>query len=222
MKALALVLLLFASSVVRGEPSADDKAKAKLHFKLGNAYYESGDYRRAADEYAVAYKLMPLPDLIFNSAQSWRLAGEKERAIDLYERYLAVAPAGRGAEESKQWLSELQRDAEVKRARERSEREPAPVSTPSAPTPPPRQEAPRAIAPRAPSSPPSAPAAQSPPSPALAITTKSTERKPLARRAWFWGVIGGGVAVIAGCVALGVVLGKPRDPSPSIGSVTGP
>jgi tetratricopeptide (TPR) repeat protein len=42
---------------------------------------------------------------------------------------------------------------------------------------------------------------------AAAISVAAPPPKPLARKAWFWGVMAGTAVVVAGAIALGVVLG---------------
>jgi tetratricopeptide (TPR) repeat protein len=52
------------------------------------------------------------------------------------------------------------------------------------------------------------------------ITTESPPR-PLARRPWFWAVIGGGVAVVAAAVVVGVVVGgQAHDSAQSLPAVS--
>jgi tetratricopeptide (TPR) repeat protein len=58
-----------------------------------------------------------------------------------------------------------------------------------------------------------------PPPAAIDLAARPPERKPIYKRAWFWGAIAGGVAVAATAVALGVVLGSPGDrsrPEPAV------
>jgi len=35
----------------------------------------------------------------------------------------------------------------------------------------------------------------------------SDKNRPITKKGWFWGVVGGGVVLVAGAVILGVVLG---------------
>ena len=45
-------------------------------------------------EYQAAYDLAPLPELLFNLGQVYRLKGDKQKALDHYGKYLVVAPNG--------------------------------------------------------------------------------------------------------------------------------
>jgi tetratricopeptide (TPR) repeat protein len=79
-----LLALLLLSQVAR----ADDDARA--HFKRGTTYYALGKYSEAAVEYEKAYELHPDPALLYNSAQANRLAGNKQRALTLYQNFLRL------------------------------------------------------------------------------------------------------------------------------------
>ncbi len=57
---------------------------------------------------------------------------------------------------------------------------------------------------------------------ALAPVEPAPERpRSIARRPWLWVAIGAATAVLATGVALGVVYGRPRDPTASFGVVPG-
>jgi tetratricopeptide (TPR) repeat protein len=64
------------------------------------------------------------------------------------------------------------------------------------------------------------------PKPAPAITLTSAPPPPAARpvvkRPWFWAVLVVGAGAVATGVALGVVYGHPKDPTPSFGRAEGP
>lgn len=107
-----LVLLVLGGSApiaLADSPSAEDTRKqARTHFRAGTVFYEAGNYDRAIEEYLAAYKLLPLPDLLFNLAQAYRLKGELREAIDYYRRYLAVRPNDAPAVEARQTLRTLE------------------------------------------------------------------------------------------------------------------
>ena len=54
------------------------------------------------------------------------------------------------------------------------------------------------------------------------LVTDRVERKPVTKRPWFWVTVVGGVAVVGAAVAVGVVFGRPHDPTPSLFTVQGP
>lgn len=105
---LALSLLAtFGSTALARKPTAKELAAAKASFKQGRAYYEAGAYSDAAKEYERAYSIAPLPDLLFNIAQAYRMQGDKPKAIAAYERYLAVVTEGAIAEEARTHIAAL-------------------------------------------------------------------------------------------------------------------
>jgi tetratricopeptide (TPR) repeat protein len=59
--------------------------RAKLHF-------DAGRFDRAAADYLAAYRLYPAAGLLYNLAQSYRLAGECGAARSAYQEYLRRAP----------------------------------------------------------------------------------------------------------------------------------
>jgi tetratricopeptide (TPR) repeat protein len=94
----------------------DDEVKrrqaASAHVEQGDKFKEAGDYKAAAKEYEKAYELMPHPVLYFDLAQAYRLAGEKRKAVDYYERYLKLDPDGPGAKDARRYLAQLKPEVE--------------------------------------------------------------------------------------------------------------
>jgi hypothetical protein len=207
--AVVLVGILFAVSA-NAAGDSDKKSEAKLHFDLGNAYYAAKDYEHAAKEYLAAYDRLPLPDLLFNAAQAYRLLGRKDEAIKYYREYLRVAPTGRVASQAFENLSELGGAVEPQKTPTAT----PPATKPSSPTtttPPNNVTTPAQPSPVAPVETPQSATAPTPsavlidhPSP-----PRDRETRPTYRRWWFWTAIGGGAAVIATGVALAVTLSRP-------------
>jgi tetratricopeptide (TPR) repeat protein len=119
-----LVACLLASAVY-----ADD---AKSHFKQGKAYEEAGAFARAAEEFEAAYALDPRAEILFDIAQAYRLAGNRQRAIDNFRRFLDAHPDGKAADEARVLVAELQRQIDEARA---TEPPPAPPPEPAHPAP---------------------------------------------------------------------------------------
>jgi hypothetical protein len=60
------------------------------------------------------------------------------------------------------------------------------------------------------------------PTTAPLLVAPSARKRPLYKRAWFWGVVGAGAAVAAGAIAVGVVFGtRDRYPSSTLGGFEG-
>jgi tetratricopeptide (TPR) repeat protein len=140
-RALRLVLVVslalcgmarLARAQEKASPTEARRREASEHVQRGDAFKESGRHAAAAREYQKAYALVPHPVLIFNLAQVYRLAGDRERAIEHYERYLAADPSGRASRQARQFADQLRRELERERtgAQERRARsEPAPAGT---------------------------------------------------------------------------------------------
>lgn len=119
---LTLVLAiaaLFASPLRAAEDASLEEAKA--HAARAKVHYDLGEYEKAADEYIQVYRLRPLPALLYNIAQSYRQAGQYEKAKQFYKSYLREAkdatPSSRQqVEKAIQEIDELQ--AKEKRAKD--------------------------------------------------------------------------------------------------------
>src|SRR5439155_26145528 len=77
------------------------------HFSQGRAFQDAGAYDDAIREYQAAYQLTPLPLLLFNIAQSYRLKGDKRAAIEWYDKYLAADPEGPAGDEARDQVANL-------------------------------------------------------------------------------------------------------------------
>ncbi len=86
---LAFVLAVPAAALAQpgDDPSRD---LAKKHFETGNAYYSVANYKEALAEFEKAYKLTPLPGLLFNIGRCHENLGNLKSAIDSYKRYLEL------------------------------------------------------------------------------------------------------------------------------------
>jgi tetratricopeptide (TPR) repeat protein len=112
---MAAALLTSAAAEAQVTPppqptvSPGDEAAAKLHYEKGTAAYALGDFAEAARQYEAAFRLKLDPALLFNAAQAHRRAGNRQRAIELYENLLRVFPTTEGREKARQHLQELRK-----------------------------------------------------------------------------------------------------------------
>lgn len=98
MRRLALLLVVWPAVVSADdappqetEPQQPDISKnpaVNEHFHDGLAAYEKHDYKTSIREFEIAYRLEPLPVLLYTWAQSERLAGHCDKAVPLYKKYL--------------------------------------------------------------------------------------------------------------------------------------
>ena len=203
---LALLLVLCAV------PARADVADARAHYEKATSAYALGHYAEAAAEYEKAFALKPDPALLYNAAQAHRIAGNKQRALLLYQNYLRVfGSQASNRDEVRRLIANLKKAI----ASDESSASSPPVSPQPLGT----------SAPLAPAPPPPAtttPPAATTPAPAAAVTTTQPAEKPLIKKPWFWAVVGGAAVLVIAGVTVGAVLGsRPSPPMPSIASVTG-
>ena len=109
-------------------PTEAQKKEAKGHFAQGNSFYDAGAYDDALREYQAAYKLVPAPGFLFNIAQCYRLKGDKQNAIDFYQKYIDKSPDAPAADEARDYIAKLKLQMELEAAesaRKKAEQEAA-------------------------------------------------------------------------------------------------
>ncbi|HEU0033661.1 MAG TPA: tetratricopeptide repeat protein [Kofleriaceae bacterium] len=110
MRALAAILAagVFAAPLsVHADPAVP--AKARELAAKGKEAHQKGDYARAIAAFKEAYVIAPSPALLFNLAQAYRLQGNCDDAVLMYQRYLASGPDAEGRELAEGHLATVQR-----------------------------------------------------------------------------------------------------------------
>jgi len=180
-------------------PSPENEEKARAHFRLGRAYYDNGDFAKAAVEFEAAYAISQRAALLYNIYLAYRDANDTRNAAEALRKYLQLESKveNRGQLESR--LAALERSLK--------ENPPPPVAAaaPSAPAAAPAAPAPQPKAAEAP--PPDMVAGE--PSPAL------THPEPVAAKGKADNqllpiiLMGAGGALVVGSVVTGIMtLGK--------------
>jgi hypothetical protein len=85
----ALICFLVCGS--RGDRALAADQASDLEHSAVDAFSQ-GHYADAAETFEKAYEVDPRPALLYNAARSYNLAGNKERALALYERFLDTDP----------------------------------------------------------------------------------------------------------------------------------
>jgi tetratricopeptide (TPR) repeat protein len=93
MKALVIAVLSIAAHAARADSHVQPvPQKARDLAERGRALHDAGDYADAIAAFKEAYVLAPMPGLLFNLAQAYRLAGQCDDAAWMYRRYLDSSP----------------------------------------------------------------------------------------------------------------------------------
>jgi len=96
-------------------------ALAGTWFNKGSKLADEHRYIEALKSFNCSLRMVEHPDTIFNAAQAARLAGERETAIEMLARYLAVAPDGKMVKEARGLVATLLREGEDEKEKEREE-----------------------------------------------------------------------------------------------------
>jgi tetratricopeptide (TPR) repeat protein len=89
---LLAAALVLASLAAAAPAAAQDAAAAREHYQKGTTFYDLGRYDDAIKEFEAAYQIKNDPALLYNLAQSHRLAGHDEQALHFYRTYLRRVP----------------------------------------------------------------------------------------------------------------------------------
>lgn len=203
------VAALLAWLVAVPAAHADDAEQARIHYRSASSHFAVGEFAEAAEEYQIAYKLKPDPALLYNAAQSYRLAGNNDKALILYKNYLQFFPNESNADDVRQQIAKLK---EAIAATEKAK-----TSPPTNTVEPGRQSPPAATV--------------ITPTPASASTqidvrkTEAPHKTPLYKRWWVWTAVG--VVVVGGVVTAAVLATRPapawsnvNDFGPGVGGLT--
>jgi tetratricopeptide (TPR) repeat protein len=195
---MSWLLILCAASVAHAQ---DDKATARAHYQKGLAAYALGHFAEAASEYEAAFALVADSAILYNAAQAHRAAGDKRRALELYQSYLRVFGSDiRNRDEVQRHINALKQAIASEESAQRS-----PPVEPIKIAPHPVVEA--------------APPHEDPPPPKADVVaaTAVVARTPEKSRKWIWGVVAGSVVVAGLAIGLGVGLAPAANPTPTFG-----
>ncbi len=114
-RSLAIALLaIFALPALASAQESDKNRKAREHYQQAEAYMNAGVYDLAAKEYRKGYKLQPTRHaFLFNIGLAHKNAGEQEKALNAFERFLEKAPNSKRAAEARAHIVALRRAIEA-------------------------------------------------------------------------------------------------------------
>jgi tetratricopeptide (TPR) repeat protein len=105
---LTLAALAAASPPARADGlTQEQKVQARTHYETGSRKFDVGKYDEAAAEFEAAYEIVGDPVILYNIAQSYRLAQRHDRALAFYKTYLRKVPAANNRAEVESRISDL-------------------------------------------------------------------------------------------------------------------
>ncbi len=114
---------------------AAERKDARKVYEEATAAFGLGRYADAAEKYEQAFSMRPDPAFLYNAAQSYRLAGNKPRALELYKNCLRLYPDFANAEDARNHVAVLKKQIDDEKAAAAASPgvKPPPVTAPSAP-----------------------------------------------------------------------------------------
>lgn len=193
-KIAVLALALLATTTTASAQQQQDAAVAREAYDKGMAHYHLEEYDAAIAEWERGFRAKPAPEFLYNIAQAYRLSKRPDKALSFYQKYLRLNPDAKNRDEVERHIATLKDIVEKqKSAAEAPPPNALPPPSGGTVTPPPSGAT---VAP----TPEPTPAARGD------LVAQPAE-KPVYKKAWFWGVMGGVAAVVAAGVVVGVVYG---------------
>jgi len=189
MSRLSCLTVLLLTVVGLCSARADTPNTARAHFEKGSTAYDLGQFREAAREYEIAYRLKSDPALLYNIGQAYRFAGDAAEALRAYKAYLRRSPEAPNRREVDAQIAKLQRLVDEQRTSSTSP--PHGVATPDRPL-------------------------VLEPGPAVVVqpvvVARPAPKTPVYKKWWLWTIVG---VVVAGAVVGGAVAATTPSNAPS-------
>jgi len=105
----AFMLWPRATPVVEAAPDDVAIKLAKSYYEKGDAAYNLGRFDEAVGWFTKAYETWPLPDFLYNIAQSYRQASNCKQALFAYKRYLSLKEDDKDAPLTRKERADIER-----------------------------------------------------------------------------------------------------------------
>jgi len=89
------------------QTDAPDITKARALHAEGMSAYRAGRFEVAVRKFEAANVEDPSPELLYHLAQAYRLKGDHRAALELYQKYVDLAPNGAAAADSRRQIEVL-------------------------------------------------------------------------------------------------------------------
>jgi len=234
---VVVVLLAFGGLATAQQPAMSTEeraATAKQFFETGMAHFQLEEYDRAVEAWESGFRLRPVAQFLYNIGQAHRLAKRYEKALSFYKKYLNMEPKAANKAEVERHISTLTRliDDQGKISN-------APPTQPLLGTgelgQKPRRTEPVVVKPEPIKTKPEPVVVKPEPKPEpvvvvvekpVVVESKPTlvvahvDNRPITKKPWFWGVIGGVGVVVVAAVIVGVVVGTSGDSTKTLPGVS--
>jgi hypothetical protein len=90
MRWLLLVCAALLATPAPGHADAPELEIARGHFRRGAEHYANSRFTEAAAEFELARKELPLPEIDYNLGRAYEGAGDVDRSLAAYRRFLAT------------------------------------------------------------------------------------------------------------------------------------
>lgn len=207
---LSIVLVGAGSARAQGQaapgaaaaPASNDKRSTRELIDSATKHFAAGEYDAAISDFYAAYQKKPIPALLFNIAQAHRKAEHWQEALTLYERFMKDDPKSQLVPEAEAHSAAMRARIDAQKAS--AEREAAERLAKQ------RAEEAEALAV-------AREAERKKAEAALLLAASRKSEKPIYKRGWFWGIVGGVVAAAA--ITAGVVVAvKLKEPTSELGA----
>lgn len=133
-----LSMLIMGALATPTATAQEAEAIARSHFQLGRAYYEAGNFSKAATEFEAAYEVSKRPELLYNIYLAYRDANDMPNAARALREYLDKTSIIENRAQLEARLGIMERDLQQSPSGEGQESrkqpaQPAPVATTPAP-----------------------------------------------------------------------------------------
>ena len=125
------IILTAATARAQTPPTDGQRAEARARYQNATRKFDVGKYAEAAQEFEVAYELSGAPEILYNIAQSLRLAGNYEKALLFYHNYLRRKEDPENRVEVENRITELQQ--KIREQKEAAQRKAPPPPPPPQP-----------------------------------------------------------------------------------------
>lgn len=99
--------LSIAAPALATSDSDEATEEARRHVKEAKVAYTLGEFDKAIAAWKEAYRLKPLPVILFNLAQAYRMSGDYKESVFQYENYLRGLPNAPNRLEVEQRIEQL-------------------------------------------------------------------------------------------------------------------